>query len=945
TIYKNSTNIPTGVDWVQEHEFLSGDFINITAKVNPSPLVSSYITQTKAILNIRFPNGTIWTAQNQIKSCDSNGMVYFDYFQLPLNSPNYEVGEYDVIITWNNSYSNFGLNESGVINKKFTVTHFSSLTPDQLYYANILEGSTINLIVSFTDRQNGDAIENAIVYLYNFKGGIEYFNEINPGFYVLLDFNTTGGVAGDNNLIIYANSTLYTNNQVNTTINLILKTSLSAEEFPYLQVAWNQNFTVHLNYTELISGNGIVTTPTSNWLAEYSTIMISPGVYNMTFNSSAYEVNKIHSLIINVNEPNYEPQSLLIKIEIIDRETYLDNIYLNGILKTTDKSITLNHGELLNISFKYKDQITGYYLSGASARVVGGGFSANLTENLTYQHYEIILNTSVFQIGAISLTISAQLQNYSSSATGLTLYNGVRETFIDNIYLNGILKTTDKSITLTHGELLNISFKYKDQIMGYYLNGALARVVGGGLSENLTENLTYHHYEITLNTSVFEIGATFLTISAQLQNYSSSATVLTIYIGEKGSTLEVLLNGASYPNNYITVEVWESINITIKFRDLITSTHLTNASIQLIGHGNFTENPSLKQYNYTINAGILGQGIDILNIIATKNNYQSQPAQVTAEITERKASLQLYLNGNNQTADPFLEIPIGSLINITIKYSDLLGDFIDTADVKLLGEGLSISFTENFGLEHYSLLLNTRQLDIGVKLLTVVAQRSNYQLKTINIRFDIKRISTNITTLSGATTININPGEPANLKIVLIDLDFGGYILNASVSYRWQYSDGEVLFTDDNNDGIFEAVISNIPDGSHTITITAFAGDDYSFERYEVIITVIRPQEEILLWLILLIIISSVAASALIYLYLYQKVYKYPKPVRKVRKFSKTLGKTKNPSIDILEREKAFSDKYQSELKKTSKMLKRKPVEQITKPEQITKKPIESPKS
>jgi len=164
----NIYNDVTG-SWVLNNTFLSGDYVNITAKVNPSPLVSSYITQTNAIMNIRFPNGTIWTAQNQIKSCDSNGMVYFDSFQLPLNPPNYEVGEYDVIITWNNSHSNFGLNESGVIFKKLTVKHFSSLTPDQQYYSDIFEGSTINLIVSFTDRQNGDAIENAIVYLHNFK--------------------------------------------------------------------------------------------------------------------------------------------------------------------------------------------------------------------------------------------------------------------------------------------------------------------------------------------------------------------------------------------------------------------------------------------------------------------------------------------------------------------------------------------------------------------------------------------------------------------------------------------------------------------------------------------------------------------------------------------------------------------------------------------------------
>ncbi|MHA1241624.1 MAG: hypothetical protein ACTSQU_12695, partial [Promethearchaeota archaeon] len=107
----NIYNGPAAIGpWVLNNAFLSGDYINITAQVNPSPLVSSYITQTNAIMNIRFPNGTIWTAQNQIKSCDSNGMAYFDPFQIPnSDTPDYEVGDYQAIITWNNSYSNFNL--------------------------------------------------------------------------------------------------------------------------------------------------------------------------------------------------------------------------------------------------------------------------------------------------------------------------------------------------------------------------------------------------------------------------------------------------------------------------------------------------------------------------------------------------------------------------------------------------------------------------------------------------------------------------------------------------------------------------------------------------------------------------------------------------------------------------------------------------------------------
>jgi len=935
-LYKNTTIVPTSVDWAMNNVFYSGDYINITAKVNASPLVSSYITQTNAIMNIRFPNGTIWTAQNQVKSCDSNGIVYFDYFQVPLNPPNYEVGEYDVIITWNNSHSNFGLNESGVIYKKFTVKHFSSLTPDQLYYADILEGSTINLIVSFTDRQNGDAIENAIVYIYNFTGGIEYFNEINPGFYALLDFNTTGGDTGDNILSIYANSTLYTNNQADTTINLILKTTLSAEEFPYIQVPWNQNFTIHLNYTETNTGNGIVTTPTTNWIGDYSTIMTSPGVYNMTFDTSAYEVNKLHSLLISVNEPNYEQQSILIKVDITERSTNIDEIYLNQVQTTW---IEIPYGELLNITGIYRDS-TGYFIDGAVVQLKDGVIIiGNLVKHPIYDQYNLTLNSSILGLGVYSLTIYANHDNYSIALNNVVISVVPRGTIIDEVFLNNIDKTTDKSITLTSGELLNITLKYKDSMTSNFISGALSTITGGGLSGGLSENFVFNHYYRVINTSIFDLGANFLTISIQAENYSAAAVSLTIFVSERGSVADVFINGSQYPDNYIIVEVWQRINITITYDDLITGNHLSNATVELLGIGYLTESPAFEQYTIIIDAATLGQGIDILNIIARKENYESQPLQITVEIIERKTDLYLYMNGLNKTLDKFIELPIGSQINFTIDYFDSTGEFVSGALVQLLGEGLSLNLTESIMFHHYSITINTNQLDIGIRFLTIIAFKNNYQIQTIDIRLDVRRIKTNITTTSGESVINISPGETFSLKIILYDLDFGGTIKNAIVSFTW--SGGSGTLTDANNDGIYEAVISNIPDGSHTITISAYAGDNYSFERYEVIITVIRPPEDILLFWILLIVSSIATISALTYLVLYQKIFKYPKPVRKVRKYRKTLRKTKNPRVDVTAREKAFKGEYQNELAKSSKLLKGKTAEVTSKPEKILKGPIE----
>jgi len=108
----NIYNGPAAIGpWVLDNTFLSGDYINITGKIESSSLdISGYIENTKAKLHIRFPNGTIWTAKNQIKQVNDIGMAYFDPFQIPnSDTPDYEVGDYQAIITWNNSYSNFNL--------------------------------------------------------------------------------------------------------------------------------------------------------------------------------------------------------------------------------------------------------------------------------------------------------------------------------------------------------------------------------------------------------------------------------------------------------------------------------------------------------------------------------------------------------------------------------------------------------------------------------------------------------------------------------------------------------------------------------------------------------------------------------------------------------------------------------------------------------------------
>ena len=119
-----------------------------------------------------------------------------------------------------------------------------------------------------------------------------------------------------------------------------------------------------------------------------------------------------------------------------------------------------------------------------------------------------------------------------------------------------------------------------------------------------------------------------------------------------------------------------------------------------------------------------------------------------------------------------------------------------------------------------------------------------------------------------------------------------------------------------------------------SVSIQVFIADEFSLDR-DITISI---DEVVLLisfsetfpdpvndpWFaLLLFILAAIGATVLgALLIMYIKVWRYPVPVRKVKKYGKTLTNTKNPEVKIFERKGAFNKGYQEELNKTSKLLK-----------------------
>ena len=88
-----------------------------------------------------------------------------------------------------------------------------------------------------------------------------------------------------------------------------------------------------------------------------------------------------------------------------------------------------------------------------------------------------------------------------------------------------------------------------------------------------------------------------------------------------------------------------------------------------------------------------------------------------------------------------------------------------------------------------------------------------------------------------------------------------------------------------------------------------------------------------------LFIISVIGAGVLFaYLIAYQTYLKYPVPVRKVRKYRKTLSSDKTPSVGIVSQKRSISKNYQNELKKTDRLLRGTPIDNKGLPDKILDK-------
>ncbi len=119
--------------------------------------------------------------------------------------------------------------------------------------------------------------------------------------------------------------------------------------------------------------------------------------------------------------------------------------------------------------------------------------------------------------------------------------------------------------------------------------------------------------------------------------------------------------------------------------------------------------------------------------------------------------------------------------------------------------------------------------------------------------------------------------------------------------------------------------MKDLPSGSYELNIYSGETDYYGQGNLDITFNVKTPSDEAFLYTIIQILIVGgivLAVGFSAYIYAYQKVLKYPKPVRKVRKYKNNLKKRTFKGPEVAPREQVFDNLYKYNLGEVGKAVK-----------------------
>jgi len=604
---------------------------------------------------------------------------------------------------------------------------------------NIIYNQVFNITIFYKDDLTNQHLSGANVTITSFGD----LTENNEQYSIILNSNALN--LGFNVLTINAQSENYSSQM----IQLYVEVFERATEFELhvnddqittnnnsIQIEVNQILNLTVFYRDDITkthlSSAVVTLLTVGNFSEIG------NQYNYTLNSTDLSLG-FNVLSIFAQFGNHESQGIQLYVEVYEIASEL-LLEVDGQPTNASAIIKVEVNQFKDLTVFYQDNVTHQHISGAIVSLDWDNF----TEIGSQYSYNLDTNDPNLEQGITIVTIVAQFNNYQSQTIQIYIEVTERDTILEVYVDESVVNVTD-TISRDVNQILNITAFYRDDITSQHLSGASVTVIGGNISESLSE--IGNQYNYSLNTNDLDEGITILTVIAFLNNYQPRSFQFYVKVSKRASNISLYLDSVPKTSDpVLSLPFGSSLNITVLYSD--NQTHISGATVQLINKTDpadfydFDENIAFTQYNLSLDTSGLKVGVNLFTIVAYANNYQVKT--LSLRITLNKISTVI----NTTTGERFFSIKPSTPFLLEIELTDIdFGGSITNAIVEYrwaYGQG-NLTDPDNNGIYEVEL----ENIPAGTYEISITANAGDdYNFETYKITLSVvSEIATDFTLL------------------------------------------------------------------------------------------------------------------------------------------------------------------------------------------------------
>jgi len=386
-----------------------------------------------------------------------------------------------------------------------------------------LEGEA-NSIISCNINSTG-AISGTKIYPVNIS--TDWFNpynitDHNNGTYTM-DFSTfgipTSGFLESYGIEIYANKTNY--GSTNEFITLLVHPLSTVASVNTSLISVNSNNVINIKVIYTTEGSNEIITDsncTVTWQSSFLITPVSDG-FNIKLFTSRLAVD-YYTALIKLEKAGYEVAFESVTVILIEQDVNL-TVSINSDDISANSLIESYFQQTINISARAYAVIDEEFLSGGVITLISDNFQMNLTEILsTNFSTSLILDGANFISGINNIFLRFKQANYTNKIFTFQLFIRAQ---------NVNLSTQINYEEISEGYLLERSFNQEFHIScrafadieSIFLSGGSLTFFNGEYEVELSENADFwFNHTIFISTSSFNIGANYVFLRFQQNNYS-----------------------------------------------------------------------------------------------------------------------------------------------------------------------------------------------------------------------------------------------------------------------------------------------------------------------------------------------------------------------------------------------------------------------------------------